>query len=227
MRRFSFAIMMLLLIASAASAQRRPRGFTSDPDSWLSAGVAGITGDGVNDGSTASTWDFGNAMNWQYSLSLEKTIGSATSFGIGGSYARIPFVYRGPAVPVINGSGATCTSCEAHLDMTTLVATLHFGAGSGFHQVIEVNGGIVNYARLTSDSNGERLAGGNNIDPVLSGGWGFGYGFDDRTQLEFVPEWSLAIHERTGLSNGVSNTNTLRTLKLSFRMGFGARSVRR
>ena len=227
MRRLSFAFMMLVLVAHAASAQRRGRVFTSDPDSWLSAGIAGFTGNGVNDGRTASQWDFGNSTNWQYGLSLEKTIGSGTSFGIAGTYAKIPFTYYGPALPVVNGSGGTCNGCDAHLDMTTLVATLHYGAGTGFHQVIEVNGGIVNYARLSRDSDGARLAGGSNTDPLLSGGWGFGYGFDDRTQIEFVPEYAIAIHERSGLSNQVSNTNRMQSLKLTFRMGFGARSLRR
>lgn len=227
MRRFSFATMLLLLIASTASAQRRPRGFTSDPDVWVSGGIAGFTGNGVNDGRTASAWDFGNSTNFQYSASLEKTVGSGTSFGIAGTYARIPFVYSGPAVPVINGSGASCAGCDAHLDMTTLVATFHFGAGTGFHQVIELNGGVVNYARLTRDSDGARLAGGSNTDPLFSGGWGFGYGFDDRTQIEFVPEYAIAIHERSGLSNRASNTNRMQSLKLTLRMGFGARSLRR
>jgi hypothetical protein len=227
MRRFSIALMMMVLAAHEASAQRRPRVFTSDPDVWFSGGIAGFTGNGVNDGRTSSAWDFGNSTNFQYSASLEKTVGSGTSFGIAGTYARIPFVYRGPTVPVVNGSGATCPGCDAHLDMTTLVATFHVGSGSGFHQVIEINGGVVNYARLTRDSDGARLAGGSNTDPVFSGGWGFGYGFDDRTQLEFVPEYAIAIHERSGLSNGVSNTNRMQSLKLTFRMGFGARSLRR
>jgi hypothetical protein len=120
-----------------------------------------------------------------------------------------------------------CSSCNAHLDMTTLVATFHFGSGSGFHQVIELNGGIVNYANLKRDSDGVSLAGGSNIDPVFSAGWGFGYGFDDRTQLEFVVGTGIAIHERTGLSNGVSNTNRMQSLKIAFRRGFGTRSLRR
>jgi hypothetical protein len=226
MRRFSLVLVMIALVVQGASAQRRPRGFTSDPDVWVSGGIAGFTGNGVNDGRTSSAWDFGNSTNWQYSVSLEKTVGSGTSFGIAGTYARIPFVYSGPAIP-INGSGATCPSCDAHLDMTTLVATFHFGGGSGFHQVIELNGGIVNYARLNRDSDGARLAGGSNTDPLFSGGWGFGYGFDDRTQIEFVPEYAIAIHERSGLSNRVSNTNRMQSLKLTFRMGFGARSLRR
>lgn len=226
MRRFSLAFLMLILCAPSLSAQRRPRVFTTDPDMWVSAGIAGFTGNGVNDGGSASTWDFGNSTNWQYSASLEKTIGGGGySFGVAGTYSRVPFLYVGSTVPV--GGGATCGSCDAHLNMTTLVATLHIGSGRGFHQVVELNGGIVNYASLKRDSDGATLAGGNNTDPLFSGGWGFGYGFDDRTQLEFVPQYGIAIHERTGLSNRVSNTNRMQSLKLTLRMGFGTRTLRR
>ena len=211
---------MLVLCTASLSAQRRQRVFTSDPANWISAGIAGFTGNGVNDGRTASTWDFGNSTNWQYGASLERTVGGGgSSFGIAGTFARVPFLYSSVGI-------GGCSSCDAHLDMTTLVATFHVGSGSGFHQVIELNGGVVNYANLKRDSDGARLAGGSNIDPIFSGGWGFGYGFDDRTQLEFVPQYGIAIHERSGLSNGVSNTNRTQSLKLTFRRGFGTRTLR-
>jgi hypothetical protein len=99
MRRISFAVMMLMFVATSASAQRRGRVFTSDPDGWVSFGIAGFTGNGVNDGRSDSQWDFGNSTNWQYSASIEKTIGNSTSFGIAGTYARIPFTYYGGTLP--------------------------------------------------------------------------------------------------------------------------------
>jgi len=226
MTRFSLALLMVMLFAKSLSAQRRQRGFTSDPNMWVTGGIAGFTGNGVNDGRSASTWNFGNAWNWQYSASLEKTLsGGGSSFGVAGSYARVPFAYSGPAVPV--PGGATCSGCNAHLDMTTLVATFHIGSGSGFHQVADLNGGIINYANLTRDTDGVKLAGGSNIDPLFSGGWGFGYGFDDRTQIEFAWDYVIAIHERSGLSNGVSNTNRMQLLKVTFRKGLGVRTVHR
>jgi len=227
MRRFFLAFVMVILCTASASAQRRQRVFTSEPGYWLSGGIAGFTGQGVNDGKTGSAWDFGNSTNFQYAASLESTIGSGSSFGVAGTYARVPFVYLGPAFPVSGVSGTSCTSCDAHLNMTTLVATFHVGAGTGFHQVVEFNGGIVNYANLKRDSDGAKLAGGSNIDPLFSIGYGIGYGFGDRTQIEFVPDYAIAIHERSGLSNGVSNTNSMRSLKLTIRRGFGSRTYSR
>ncbi|HJQ11149.1 MAG TPA: hypothetical protein VJ840_08975 [Gemmatimonadaceae bacterium] len=228
MRRFSFAFLMLVLIAGAASAQRRGRVFTSDPDYWVSGGVAGFTGNRVNDGRSASTWEFGDAWNWQYSASLEKTFANGgTSFGVAATYARVPFSYLGPAVAVNGVPGTTCTRCDAHLDMTTVAATLHIGAGTGLHGVYEFTGGIINYANLKRESDGAVLAGGSNTDPMFSFGWGVGYGFDDRTQIEFVPTLAIGIHERTGLANGVGNTNRINSFRLTLRKGFGNRSLRR
>jgi hypothetical protein len=228
MRRVSLTFVMLILCASSLSAQRRQRVFTTDPDMWVGGGIAGFRGETVNDGKTASSWAFGNSTNLQYAASLEKTMGNGGfSLGLAGSYAHVPFVYYGPSVTIPGSGGGTCNGCDAHLDMTTLMATFHAGAGSGFHQVVELNGGIVNYANLKRDADGVALAGGTNTDPVFSFGWGFAYGFDDRTEIEFVPDWGIALHERDGLSNGASNTNTLRSFRVSFRKGFGARQVHR
>lgn len=221
-------VLMLLVSASPLAAQRTRVYRTSDPGVWVSGGVAGFTGTGVNDGTTSSTWDFGNSTNWQYRASLEKSIGNGSSFGVSGTYARVPFVYSSDLAPLPSGvSGTRCGSCDAHLDMTTVLASFHAGGGYGFHQVIELNGGIVSYQSLKRDSDGAKLAGGGNIDPLFSLGWGVGYSFGDRTQIDFVPDYAIAIHERSGLSNGVSNTNSMRSLRLSVRMGFGGRTVRR
>jgi hypothetical protein len=226
MKRISLTLLMLMMSAGSLAAQRGRVYRTGDPDTWVSGGVAGFTGTGVNDGRSGSTWDFGNSTNWQYRASLEKGIGNGSSFGVSGSFARVPFVYSSNFPPT-GGSGTTCGLCDAHLDLTTLLATFHVGGGIGFHQVIELNGGIVEYTNLKRDSDGAKLAGGSNIDPLFSIGYGVGYAFSDRTQVDFVPDYAIAIHERSGLSNGASNTNSMRSLRLSFRMGFGARTVKR
>jgi hypothetical protein len=219
---------MLFICAGALPAQRRTYR-TGEPGVWLSGGVAGFTATGVSDGRTASEWDFGNSTNWQYRASLEKNIGNGSAFGVSGTYARVPFVYSADMLAPLPGdvSGTRCTRCDAHLDMTTVLATFHAGGGYGFHQVIELNGGIISYQSLKRDSDGAKLAGGGNIDPLFSIGYGVGYAFGDRTQINFVPDYAIAIHERSGLSNGVSNTNSMRSLRLSVRMGFGGRTVRR
>jgi len=229
MRRTSLMLSMLVVCAGSLSAQRSRVYRSGDPGMWFTGGAAGFTATGVNDGRTGSTWDFGNSTNWQYRVSLEKSIGNGSSFGVSGTYARVPFVYSADLVAPLPSdvSGSRCGFCDAHLDMTTVLATFHAGGGVGFHQVIELNGGIVSYQNLRRDSDGAKLAGGGNIDPLFSIGYGVGYGLSDRTQIDFVPDYAIAIHERTGLSNGVSNTNSMRSLRISLRMGFGARTTRR
>jgi hypothetical protein len=233
MRCFSVALLMMMFFAGSLSAQfRRPKVYTTgDAGVWVSAGVGGFRANGVNDGATASTWDFGNSTNFQYRGSLEKGLANGSSFGIAGSYAHVPFAYSADLLrPLPAGtSGTRCASCNAHLDMMTLVATFHSGSGVGLHQVLELSGGVVAYRNLKQDSDGAKLApGGGNIDPLFSLGYGFGYGISDRTNIDFTYDYfTYAIHERTGLSNGTSNTTSMPSLRLALRMGFGSRTVSR
>jgi len=223
-----------MFAAESVNAQiRRPTRVytTNDPDWWVSAGVGGFRGNGVNDGVTGSTWDFGNATNIQYRASLEKAMDNGASFGIAGSYARVPFTYSADLAKPLPASetGTRCLSCNAHLDMTTLVLGFHSGSGMGFHQVIELNGGVVMYRNLTEDAGRAKLAPSKgNIDPLFSLAYGFGYGFSTRLSLDFIfADYTFAIHERTGLANGTSNTNSMPSLRVALRMGFGSHTVSR
>src|SRR2546430_16430364 len=107
MRRFSLAFLLMMVCATSLAAQRRQPVFTSDPDMWVSGGIAGFTGNGVNDGRSASTWNFGNAWNWQYSASLERTLsgGGVCLWGCG-AFLRGPVAVRGSGLFV--GGGGAC-----------------------------------------------------------------------------------------------------------------------
>jgi hypothetical protein len=234
MRRFFLALLVLMFAAESVNAQiRRPTRVytTNDPDWWVSAGVGGFRGNGVNDGVTGSNWDFGNATNIQYRASLEKAMDNGASFGIAGSYARVPFTYSADLAKPLpaSESGTRCLSCNAHLDMTTLVLGFHSGSGTGFHQVIELNGGVAMYRNLTEDAGGAKLAPSKgNIDPLFSLAYGFGYGFSSRVNIDFIfADYTFAIHERTGLANGTSNTNSMPSLRVALRMGFGSHTISR
>jgi hypothetical protein len=230
MRSVSLLVLTATIAAAPAVAQRPRIVHLGEPAYWFSAGVGGFSGNGVNDGRTGSVWDFGNSLNLQYRASLEKSVGNGSSFGIAGTYARVPFVYYSDAtVPLPGGTtGARCSRCDAHLDMTTLMGVFRAGTGVGFHQVIELSGGVVAYQNLREDGTKTKLApAGGNIDPYFAIGYGLGYGLNDRTQINFVPDYAIGLHERSGLSNGVSNTNSTRSLRLSLRMGFGGSPQRR
>jgi hypothetical protein len=232
MRRFLYVFSMLVLVAGSLHAQfgRKQRVYvTNDPKVWVSGGIGGFRANVVNDGATSSTWNFANSTNIQYRASLEAGMANGSSFGIAGSWARVPFQYSSsPIIVPPIGGGTQCSSCKANLDMMTLVATFHSGAGLGLHQLVELDGGVVAYRNLKQESDGARLAPvGGNIDPLFSLGYGFGYGLSDRTNLDFLSTYTFAIHERKGNSNGTSNTNSMPSLRVSLRMGFGNRSVTR
>ena len=226
MIRIAIGFLMLVVYADVLSAQRRiPSIRAQEPSIWITGGAGLFTGNGVNDGVTESVWDFGNSTNFQYRGSLEKTIGTQSAIGLTGTYVRVPFTYRSTAI-VPPGGGASCGQCEAHLDMMTLSLGVHIGGGVGFHQVIEGNAGVVRYANLTRDSDGATLApSGGSMDPIFSAGYGFGYGFNERTTINLVQDYGIALHEKTGLATGVRNTNSVRTLRFSLRFGFGSRAA--
>jgi hypothetical protein len=234
MRRFSLALLTLMFVGGTLGAQmpQRPSAYTNDPSYWITAGVSGFRANAVNDGVSGSTWNFGNSTNIAYRGSIEKGGTNGSSFGVAGSWSHVPFLYSSPVnVPLAAGGGARCgsgSSCDAHLDLMTLVATFHSGGGVGFHQVLELNGGVVGYRNLKRDSDGAKLAPtGTNIDPLFALGYGFGYGLSDRTNLDVISDYSFAIHERKDLSNGTSNTNSMPGLRVSLRMGFGGGAHRR
>ena len=225
MRRISVGLILLLMCAPSLYAQRRIPGVrTPEPSTWFTAGVGLFTGNEVNDGVTESTWDFGNSTNFQYRGSLERSIGNQSSFGIVGTYVRVPFSYTSSPLAPPPGTATCPTSCDARLDMMALSALYHIGGGRGFHQVLEGTAGMVWYRNLTRESDGAALPPtGGNLDPILSIGYGFGYGLSANTHINLVQDLGIALHEKKGLANGVSNTNSVRTLRFSARFGFGSR----
>ena len=232
MRRFSLAILTLILGAGTLTAQmpRRPSAYTNNAAFWITAGISGFQANAVNDGVSASQWNFGNSTNFAYRGSIEKGGSNGSSFGLAGSWAHVPFQYlsTGTVLPSTDGAQCLSQSCDAHLDLMTLLLTFHSGSGIGFHQVLELNGGVVAYRNLKRDSDGAELAPtGGNIDPIFALGWGFGYGLTDRTNIEIVSDYSFALHERKDLDNGVSNTNRMPSIRLALRMGFGGGTTRR
>lgn len=206
---------LTLLSATAADAQIRRRvPVVNEPSTWASVSLGLYGANGISDGATASNWDFGEGTSWQYRLSVEKALQNQFSFGGVLTYVDVPFVY----------TGASCGRCDAHLDLTSIGASFHAGAGTGLHQVLEASAGAVLYRNLRRDSDSKPLEPeGGNVDPYFTFGYGFGYTFNPAMQISIVQDYGLVLHERTGLANDQSNTLTQRTTRLNFRVGFGKR----
>lgn len=234
MRRILISALMTFAIAPAASAQFPNFPRAAEPSYWIGFGAAAFNGQGVNDGATQSSWDFGQRTSWQYRASLEKAIQNQSSIGIVGTLVHVPFTYRSTAiVPAVlpcpscgTTGGTTCSSCAAHLDMMGLAAQFHSGGGTGFHQVLDASLGATAYRNLKRDSDGAALAPSNgNTDWSFDLGYGFGYGLSPNSEITLVQDYDLVLHESTGLPSGVSNTNTVRTIRLALRYGFGSRPL--
>ncbi len=210
---------LILVGASQANAQIRRRApIANEPTMWGSLSLGLYGANGISDGQTASTWDFGNGTDWQYRASLEKALQNQFSIGGVATYVKVPFVY----------SGLSCGRCGAHLDLTSIGASFHAGGGPGLNQILEASAGAAMYRNLRRDSDGQQLPPtGGNVDPFFTFGYGFGYTFNPTMQVSIVQDYGLVLHERTGLANDQSNTLTQRTTRLNFRMGFGNRSTRK
>lgn len=219
MNKYVLLVAILFLSRSADAQVRRRGAVTTEPSLWVSIGAGVYGANGISDGATNSTWDFGNGTDWQYRVAMEKVLQNQFSLGGVLTYVNVPFVYSGPAC--VGG-------CNAHLDLTSLGASFHAGGGTGLHQVLEVSAGATMYRNLHRDSNGAQLPPtGGNIDPYFTFGYGFGYTFNPTMQLSIVQDYGLVLHERTGLSNSQSNTLTQHTTRLNMRFGFGSLIRRR
>jgi len=210
---------LVVVAGSSADAQVRRRApIVSEPSMWGSVSVGLYGANGISDGPSNSTWDFGEGTSWQFRGALEKALQNQFSIGAVLTYVDVPFVYSGPS----------CGRCDAHLDLTSLGASFHAGGSQGLHQVLEVSAGATMYRNLKRDSDGAKLEPTDGaVDPFFTFGYGFGYSFNPTMQISIVQDYGLVLHERTGLANNESNTLTQRTTRLNFRMGFGNRARRR
>jgi hypothetical protein len=215
----ALALAILLSVAREVRAQiGRPVARAPGPKSWMSFSVGVMDLSDVHDGSTSTEWQFGNAV--QYRISFEIPVQYQSTFGVSGSFARVPLAYvQGARL----GPPSPCApSCDADATVTQLLATFHAGRGTiGFHQIIDISLGATGYSAFRARNSGERLA-PEELDADLTGGigYGFGYSFSPDMQITLVQEGFLTVHQRT---NVAANENTIGrqfVLRLGTRFGF-------
>lgn len=234
MRRIFISALMAAASAATASAQYSGLPRNTEPAYWVSGGIGAFNAQGVHDGSSHSTWDFGQKTSWQYRASIEKAIQNQSTIGLVATYVNVPLTWTDnlvyAAVPcqpgvICNPPPNRCSGCAAHLDMVSLAAQFHAGGGVGFHQVLEIALGATKYQNLKRDSDGVALEPiGGNVDGSLSLAYGFGYGLSSNSEVTLTQDYGIVLHESSGSSSSTSNTNTVRSIRMSFRMGFGARN---
>ena len=190
---------------------------TSQPSAWTDLSIGFHSPNTVLDGGTGTTWDFGTGL--LYRASIAQAMPNESSFGLTGTYARMPLSHRGEL--------ACLSPCDAHGDIWQALASFRMGGSEGFHQVIEFTAGVTHYRNFTADDTGEPLAplDGDN-DLTIGVSYGFGFGFSSRTHFVLVQDFVTTLHQRHGLQGNASNFVQQRTTRIGLRYGLGSRDRR-
>jgi hypothetical protein len=196
------------MAADAVAQIGRPGGLRfQEPAAWVSLGAELLQPFTVNDGSTGSVWQFGNAT--QYTASLEKTLSGGTSFGLLGATARVPLSYSG---------------IDADANVSQLYATLHVASGRELHSVLELSAGATRYSNFRARSDGGALAPTSpETDFSFAFGYGVGYAFSPSFSLDVVQDLTTALHKRAGLRAGDNSSVRINGTRLVARFGLGGR----
>ena len=205
---------MLLATAGADAQIIRPRYELGQPTGSLSLGAAIQQGWTVNDGSTHSRWQFGDATQWV--ASLEKVLSGGASIGLLGTYSNVALQYTPLA-----SSGVT-TQTDANANVSQLFATLHVANGTGFHSVLELSAGATMYSQFKAQADGTALPpSAADLDFSFAFGYGFGYAFSPRFSVDVVQDVTTALHQKTGLSAGDNSSVRMHGTRLVGRFGIG------
>lgn len=185
------------------------------PQWWTSIGVGTFQSQPVDDGSTSSSWDFGNTVQWR--ASLERSLDRGSTLGVAATFASVPLTYSSNGI-----LPTSCASCDASANITQVMAAFHAGgANRGFHQVIEIALGATIYSGFHARGDGQKLAPSSDADPAFALGYGFGYGISEFTQVEVVEDLAASLHQRTGLPASANTTIRSYTTRLGVRVALG------
>lgn len=188
---------------------------SGEPGSFVSFAIGLRQQQSVSDGSTRSTWDFGQGV--EYRASLENHMRNGTSVGIAYGQSDMPLRYS-----------TTLSSVDARARVRTLMLALHGGALRGFHQVFDLGIGVTRYGGFRRASDNAAISGApaKDDDLTLAIGYGFGYAFSARSALTIVQEYGLIVHQTDGLSGNTSRSSQAYTTRVGLRLGFGSRRRR-
>lgn len=217
-------LVFLAMFAAPLGAQiiSVPRGsLAREPAFVLSAAVGLQSIQSVTDGRTGTIWDFSQSA--EIGASLEKSLGQGSSFGVVATYAKVPLRYLD--IAPISGSVGSC--CNAHVDVITAGLQFTAGGGSGFHQLVVVNAGVISFQNFDVQTNGTFVLANappkRDMDPRLAVAYGFSYGFAARGQVFILQEYGVALHQSDGLEGGTRRQYQQQTTRLGFRLGAGSR----
>ena len=202
-------IAILVIAASTAQAQIIRSRVSNEASTWLGLSAGLVQMQGVADGRTESTWNFGSGL--QYRASAEQAWENQASYGVTATLARMPLVYRGPA----------CADCDAHANVWSVQGSFHIGGGIGFHQVYEVSAGVTRFENFRDDRTGTKLTPNADTDFSFTIGAGFGFAANSRLSFVLVQDLAYIVHQSEGQRNNSSNMASQYITRLGVRYGVG------
>jgi hypothetical protein len=177
---------------------------------WVSVGVGYYDPGSLADGRTDSDWLFSDGFAWRGSL--EYGLRGGTTIGLTGTFARLPLEVR---------SRSASLTREADGDILSIQALFRAGGGAGFHQVIELSAGMLEFRNFRARDSDESLGPPDgDRDFTFALGYGFGYGISTRTQVALVQDFGYTFHQRDGLPASASRTTMNRSTRIGLRIGF-------
>lgn len=178
---------------------------------WVTGGAGYYDPGAIADGRTNSDWLFSDGLAWR--ASLEYGLGGGSAIGILGTFARMPLEVR---------SRTGGPSQDADGDILSLQALFHAGGGVGFHQVIEVSAGVIEFRNFRARDSQDALGPPDgDRDLTFALGYGFGFGLSTRAQIALVQDFGYTFHQRDGLPASSSRTTMNRSTRIGLRIGFG------
>jgi hypothetical protein len=178
---------------------------------WATAWAGYYDPGSIADGRTNTDWLFSDGLGWR--ATLEYGLSGGSAIGLLGTFARMPLEVR---------SRSSGTSRDADGDILSLQALFHAGGGAGFHQVVEVSAGVIEFRNFRADGSAEQLGPlDGDRDLTFSLGYGFGFGVSPRAHVELVQDFGYTFHQRDGLPASSSRTTMNRSTRIGLRLGFG------
>ena len=211
MRRLSLLLVAMVVSSSADAQIIRSRFPVNEPLAWVSLGASFQQAWLVRDGTTGSTWNFGNAIPWQ--ASLERSINGGTTIGIRGSTGMIPLTYEGPV-----------GTSQADGNVSQLFGTFRVSSGREFHTILEVSAGTTLYSNFRERGTGAKLGPASpDADFTFVFGYGVGYAFSPRFSIDVVQDINTAWHQKDGLQAGDDSSTRIHGTRVVGRLGLGGR----
>ena len=210
MRRVVIAVALVLAASAQSGAQIIRRGvYSSAPTNWVSGGVGFLYGWSLTDGSTGSTWDFGDAT--QFSASLDHQFMPGATIGLRGTTALVPLRYT-------SGTGI---GTDADANVSQLLATVYAAGNQSVHSVLSLDAGATMFSNFRERGTGAALAPQSDVDFTFGIGYGFGFNLSPRFAVDVVQTNTIVMHQTDNLGAGSSSLHRTSGTRVLARIGLG------